>query len=102
LNGRIEALHLTSRSTYTDRQRYVYGGVRVKTKLTVTVDEELIPVAKQYARSQGVSLSQLIESSLREMSSGAGKPTFSQRWRGKLRPAERQDELYRRLAAKHL
>ena len=74
----------------------------MRTKLTVTIDEELVPVAKRYARSRGVSLSQLIESSLREMCSGESKPSFSQRWRGKLRPAERQGELYHRLAAKHL
>lgn len=74
----------------------------MKTKLTVTIDEELLPVAKSYARSQGVSLSQLIEAALREMSSRQGKRTFSQRWRGKFRPADRQDELYRRLAEKHL
>ena len=39
----------------------------MKQKLTVTVDADLLPVAKRYARSRGVSLSSLVEQSLREM-----------------------------------
>ena len=42
----------------------------MKQKLTVTVDAELLPVAKRYARSRGVSLSSLVEQSLREMAGG--------------------------------
>lgn len=38
----------------------------MKTKLTVTVDRDLIPVAKQMAREGGVSLSSIIEGALRE------------------------------------
>ena len=40
----------------------------MKTKLTVTIDEELLPKAKEHARSLGVSLSQLIEQALRDLS----------------------------------
>ena len=36
----------------------------MKTKLTITVDPEVVPAAKRYARSQGVSLSSLIEGAL--------------------------------------
>ena len=39
----------------------------MKQKLTITVDAELVPIAKRYARSRGVSLSSLIEQSLREV-----------------------------------
>ena len=39
----------------------------MKQKLTITVDAELLPAAKRYARSRGVSLSSLVERSLREM-----------------------------------
>ena len=39
----------------------------MKQKLTITVDAELLPLAKRYARSRGVSLSSLIEQSLREV-----------------------------------
>lgn len=73
----------------------------MKTKLTVTIDTELLPRAKQYARARGVSLSQLIETALREMSAEES-PSFSQRWRGKFRPANRDDERYKRLARKYL
>ncbi len=37
----------------------------MKTKLTVTVDREILPKAKRYARARGVSLSSLIEDALR-------------------------------------
>jgi len=73
----------------------------MKTKLTVTVDRDLLPRAKRFARSRGVSLSQLIENALRVASTGDGEP-FSQRWRGKLRPANRGDARYRALAKKYL
>ena len=33
----------------------------MKKKLTITIDSELIPVAKRYARQHGISLSALIE-----------------------------------------
>lgn len=72
----------------------------MKAKLTVTLDEELIPKAKRYARSRGISLSQLIETSLRGVTSDQG--TFSQRWRGKFEPAGRDDERYKALSAKYL
>ncbi len=73
----------------------------MKTKLTVTIDEELLPKAKQYARAQGLSLSQLIETALRDMSTQK-KPSFASKWRGRFTPASRQDDRYRRLAKKYL
>ena len=39
----------------------------MKHELTVTLDAELVPAAKRYAHSLGVSLSSLIEQSLREI-----------------------------------
>ena len=72
----------------------------MKTKLTVTVDRDLLPQAKRYARERGVSLSSLIESALRELASEPG-PSFSQRWRGALEPAERDDERYNALMEKY-
>ena len=74
----------------------------MKQKLTITVDADLVPIAKRYARSRGVSLSSLIEQSLREV---AGDPatSFASRWRGKFRPAEREgDARYDALAKKYL
>ena len=40
----------------------------MKKRLTVNVDAELIASAKRHARSRGVSLSSLVEQSLRELS----------------------------------
>lgn len=73
----------------------------MKTKLTVTIDEDLVPQAKRHAHARGLSLSQLIENALREMGAGEAVP-FSQRWRGKFRLAGREDERYRALGRKHL
>ena len=73
----------------------------MKKKLTITVDAELLPVAKRYARSRGVSLSSLIEQSLREVA-GEQTPSFSSRWRGQFRAAERDDPRYDTLAKKYL
>ena len=74
----------------------------MKQKLTITVDADLLPVAKRYARSRGVSLSSLVEQSLREMT-GANAPSFASRWRGKFRAAEREgDPRYETLARKYL
>ena len=73
----------------------------MKKKLTITVDAELLPIAKRYARSRGVSLSSLIEQSLREVA-GGDRTTFSSRWRGRFRAAERDDPRYDVLAEKYL
>jgi hypothetical protein len=74
----------------------------MKQKLTITVDSELLPIAKRYARSRGVSLSSLVERSLREMA-GEYSTTFSSRWRGRFQAADRQDDpRYDRLAEKYL
>lgn len=72
----------------------------MKAKLTVTIDEEIIPRAKEYARGQGLSLSQLIENSLRELSVGE-RTTFARRWRGRFVAAERDDDRYRALAKRY-
>ncbi len=73
-----------------------------KQKLTVTVDAELVPLDKIYARSRGVSLSSIIEQSLRDVA-GEKRPSFASRWRGKFRPAERADDpRYDALAKKYL
>ena len=73
----------------------------MKQKLTITVDADLLPIAKRYARSQGVSLSSLIEKALRE-TAGEDKLSFSAKWRGKFKAAERDDPRYEALARKYL
>ena len=73
----------------------------MKTKLTITVDSEAVPAAKRYARVRGVSLSSLIEGSLKEMVQDEG-PSFAERWRGQFRAASRDDPRYEALARKYL
>lgn len=77
-----------------------YDTYTMKTKLTITVDRDLLPRAKRYARAQGVSLSSLIEAALRELAEPPG-PTFSQRWRGTAELTEQDDPRYRALAEKY-
>lgn len=74
---------------------------KMKKKLTITVDAELIPRAKRYARSRRVSLSSLIEQSLRDMA-GEDAPSFSSRWRGSFQAANRDGSRYGKLARKYL
>ncbi len=74
----------------------------MKTKLTVTIDRDLLPRAKRYARSRGVSLSEIIEGSLRRLDSGDETPSFATRWRGQFVPAERADARFTALARKYL
>ena len=89
--------------TYT-RISYTYDfrrAIEMKKKLTVTVDAEVLPIAKQYARAKGVSLSSLIERSLRLMAAGE-TPSFASRWRGRLQAARGDDPRYEALAKKYL
>ena len=75
----------------------------MKSKLTITVDSEILPLAKRYAKSKGVSLSSLIEEALREMTKEQ-EPTFSEKWRGKFKPmtdTEINDARYEYLARKY-
>jgi Family of unknown function (DUF6364) len=73
----------------------------MKTALTVNIEEELIPRAEEVARERGISLSELVETSLRSVTE---KPedTFSRRWRGKFKPADRDGERYKALAERYL
>lgn len=72
----------------------------MKTKLTVTIDEDLVPKAKERARREGLSLSRLIERALLQLTA-EGEPTFSQRWRGRFRLADRKGERYVALSRKY-
>lgn len=74
---------------------------RMKTKLTITIDRDLVPRAKRYARRKGVSLSSLIERALEEMTQGGGSVSFVDQWRGSMALAERDDERYRQLREKY-
>ena len=72
----------------------------MKKKLTITVDEDLLPRAKRYAQARGVSLSSVIEDSLRDLT--GTDESFVDRWRGRFEAAQRDDARYRGLAEKYL
>ena len=55
----------------------------MKIKLTVTIDRDLLPRAKRYARERGISLSERIEANLRHVSRESDGPSFSSMWRGR-------------------
>ncbi|MCY3882739.1 MAG: DUF6364 family protein [Chloroflexi bacterium] len=48
--------------------------MQTKTKLTVTIDSEVLPRAKEYARTHGASLSSVIEQLLRDAVEAAAPP----------------------------
>lgn len=74
----------------------------MKQKLTITVDADLLPLARQYAEARGISLSSLIEQALRELADEEAT-TFAAKWRGKFQAAERRDDpRYNALANKYL
>jgi len=63
----------------------------MKKKLTVTVDEKVLPKAKAYAKAHGCSLSYVIEESLRGLVSKDAEP-FSSRWKGRFQDSIRHSE----------
>ncbi|MCB0268928.1 MAG: hypothetical protein KDE57_04235 [Calditrichaeota bacterium] len=55
----------------------------MKSKLNLTIDENLVPLTKAFAKKHGKSVSELVEILLREVVV-ADEPGFSEKWRGKL------------------
>ena len=64
----------------------------MKSKLTLTIDEDLLSGVKNYARSEGVSLSQLVEQILRKIVEDDNPTSLLERWRGKLCAARRDED----------
>lgn len=73
----------------------------MKIRLTVTVDSDVARAAERYAHGRRVSLSSLIEASLKEMIQDEDL-SFAERWRGQFRAASRDDPRYEALARKYL
>lgn len=73
----------------------------MKKRLTISVDADVIALAKRCANSRGISLSSLIEQSIREVAK-EDTPSFASRWRGEFRAAERNAPRYDALAKKYL
>lgn len=73
----------------------------MKAKLNLTIEQELIPISKKYARAQGISVSQLVEKLLRQLTEKES-PNFSEKWQGKFQTEERQDARYTKLQDRFL
>lgn len=73
----------------------------MKTKLTLTIDEDLIPRAKRYAEARGDSLSGLVEKALQGLTQTKGI-SFSEQWRGKFEPSRRASIRYKTLSRRYL
>lgn len=73
----------------------------MKTKLTLTIDKELVPRFKKYARRKGISVSKLVENSLRELTIDDSKP-FTVKWKGKFKARKRTEPRYKKLEKRYL
>lgn len=74
--------------------------VCMKTKLNITIDEALVPKTKAYARTHGVSLSQLIENLLKEKTTQQ-ETSFSANWRGRFLSEEKGGARYKKLKERY-
>lgn len=81
--------------------------MRMKTRLSLTVDPRVTHRAKRYAQSKNKSLSALVEDLLKgvaaaESDESNSKPvSFSKRWAKQLKPARKIDPRYKQLAEKY-
>lgn len=81
--------------------------MRMKSRLSLTVDPQVTHRAKRYAQSKNKSLSALVEELLQgvansePLDSNTGSVSFSRRWAKQLRPARKVDPRYQQLAEKY-
>ncbi len=73
----------------------------MKTKLTLSVDKNLISKSKVYARKHGKSVSQLVEELLRKKVNQS-EMSFSEKWRGKFTLSPKNDSRYKKLSERYL
>ncbi len=79
--------------------------MRMKSRLTLTIDPQVMHRAKLYARSRNQSLSSLVEGLLKDVEGGEEEGdsgvSFSKRWGGKLEVASRDEERFQYLSKKY-
>lgn len=74
----------------------------MKTKLTLTIDADLVPQAKAYARGRGVSLSALVEEALQVRTSPESASVVDE-WAGRFHLRDRAgDPRFRRLVDRYI
>ena len=72
----------------------------MKTKLNLTIDEELVPRTKAYARKHNKSVSKLVEELLREVTEKTNA-TFSKKWRGRFKLADKDGPRFEKLKERY-
>lgn len=77
----------------------------MKSRVTITLDPEVVRKAKAVARARRTNLSALVEDLLRQTTEHATppRPRFSQKWAGKLelRESDERDELLEALKQRY-
>ncbi len=73
----------------------------MKTRLNLTLDQDLILLSKEHAQSKGMSVSEFVEELLRKAIVDDGS-TFSEKWRGKFNEAGKQGPRHERLKERFL
>ncbi len=72
----------------------------MKAKINLTIDEGIVPLAKRYARKMGKSVSELVESLLREEIEKE-QTSFSEKWQGRFTTAAKDDTRYQKLSKRY-
>lgn len=72
----------------------------MKSKLNLTIDKDLIPLSKTFARKKGKSVSELVESLLREVITRES-PSFAEKWRGRFQVVTKDDPRFEHLKERY-
>ena len=72
----------------------------MKAKINLTIEKELVPLVKRYARKIGKSVSELVESLLWERIE-VDQSSFSQKWRGKFTIIAKDKIRYQKLSKRY-
>jgi len=80
--------------------------MRMKTRLSLTVDPQVTHRAKRVARHRKQSLSAMVEDLLREAADSGGRARsvsrpFSERWAGRLKLESKDEPRFKHLAKKY-
>lgn len=74
--------------------------IPMKTKLNLTIEKELVPRTKAFARKHGKSVSELVEELLREVTDKSSS-TFSKKWRGRFKLAQKDGPRFKKLKERY-
>lgn len=73
----------------------------MKTKLNLTIENDLVQKSKKYAKAKGISVSKLVENMLRDVTQ-KHQDSFSQKWQGKFKAVEKNEIRYKKLEERYL